>query len=42
VAVGGSGVALRRSVLGPLLVEAADHTRVIPLEEALPRLAVVR
>ena len=41
-ALGGHCVALRRTEIGPFHVEEADETRVIPLEEALPRLAVVR
>ena len=41
-ALGGHCVSLRRSSIGPFLVEEADATRVVPLEEALPRLAAVR
>ena len=41
-ALGGHCVNLRRTEIGPFLVEEADETRVVPLEEALPRLATVR
>jgi tRNA pseudouridine55 synthase len=41
-ALGGHCVNLRRTEIGPFHVEEADETRVVPLEEALPRLATVR
>jgi tRNA pseudouridine55 synthase len=41
-ALGGHCVSLRRTEVGPFRVEEADETRVVPLEEALPRLATVR
>jgi tRNA pseudouridine55 synthase len=41
-ALGGHCVTLRRTEIGPFRVEEADEARVIPLEEALPRLAAVR
>ena len=41
-ALGGHCVALRRTEIGPFRVEEADEMRVVPLEEALPRLATVR
>jgi tRNA pseudouridine55 synthase len=41
-ALGGHCVTLRRTEIGPFRVEEADETRVVPLEEALPRLAAVR
>ena len=41
-ALGGHCVALRRTEIGPFRVEEADEMRVVPLEEALPRLALVR
>jgi tRNA pseudouridine55 synthase len=41
-ALGGHCATLRRTEIGPFDVEEADETRVIPLEEALPRLAAVR
>jgi tRNA pseudouridine55 synthase len=41
-ALGGHCVTLRRTEVGPFGVDEADETRVLPLEEALPRLAVVR
>jgi tRNA pseudouridine55 synthase len=41
-AVGGHCTTLRRTEIGPFRVEEADETRVVPLEEALPRLATVR
>ena len=41
-ALGGHCVSLRRTEIGPFHVEEADETRVVPLEEALPRLASVR
>ena len=41
-ALGGHCVSLRRTEIGPFSVEEADEERVVPLEEALPRLAAVR
>ncbi len=41
-ALGGHCVSLRRTEIGPFAVEEADEARVVPLEEALPRLAAVR
>ncbi len=41
-ALGGHCVTLRRTEIGPFRVEEADETRIVPLEEALPRLATVR
>lgn len=41
-ALGGHCVRLRRIEIGPFAVDEADETRVVPLEEALPRLAAVR
>ena len=41
-ALGGHCVALRRTEIGPFHVDECDETRVVPLEEALPRLAAVR
>ncbi len=41
-ALGGHCVSLRRTEVGPFSVEEADEERVVPLEEALPRLAAVR
>jgi len=41
-ALGGHCVTLRRTEIGPFRVEESDETRVLPLEEALPRLATVR
>lgn len=41
-ALGGHCVSLRRTEVGPFSVEEADEDRVVPLEEALPRLAAVR
>lgn len=41
-ALGGHCASLRRTEIGPFRVEEADETRVLPLEEALPRLAEVR
>jgi tRNA pseudouridine55 synthase len=41
-AVGGHCVTLRRTEVGPFSVEEADEHRVLSLEEALPRLALVR
>jgi tRNA pseudouridine55 synthase len=41
-AVGGHCVTLRRIEVGPFSVEEADEARVLPLEEALSRLAPVR
>lgn len=38
-ALGGHCVTLRRTEVGPFRVEEADPLRVVPLEEALPRLA---
>src|SRR4029078_8921860 len=38
-ALGGHCAALRRTGIGPFRVEEADEERVVPLEEALPRLA---
>lgn len=40
--LGGHCVSLRRTEIGPFRVEEADETRIVPLEEALPRLAAVR
>ena len=40
--LGGHCVSLRRTEIGPFGVEESDEMRVIPLEEALPRLATVR
>ena len=40
-ALGGHCVTLRRTEIGPFRVEEADESRVVPLEEALPRLAAV-
>ena len=39
-ALGGHCATLRRTGIGPFRVEEADEERVVPLEEALPRLAV--
>lgn len=41
-ALGGHCVTLRRTEVGPFGVEEADEGRVLPLEEALARLAAVR
>ena len=41
-ALGGHCRSLRRTAVGPFRVEEADEERVLPLEEALPRLAAVR
>jgi len=41
-ALGGHCVTLRRTEVGPFRVEDADEMRVVPLEEALPRLAAAR
>ena len=41
-ALGGHCATLRRTEIGPFLVEEADEERVVPLEEALPRLAAAR
>jgi tRNA pseudouridine55 synthase len=41
-ALGGHCVSLRRTEIGPFRVDESDETRVIPLEDALPRLAAVR
>jgi len=41
-ALGGHCLTLRRTEIGPFGVAEADEHRVLPLEEALPRLAVVR
>ena len=41
-ALGGHCVTLRRTTIGPFRVEEADAQRVVPLEEALPRLAATR
>jgi tRNA pseudouridine55 synthase len=41
-ALGGHCVTLRRTEVGPFRVEEADEARVIPLEDALARLAVPR
>ena len=41
-ALGCHCVSLRRTEIGPFSVEEADEERVVPLEEALPRLAAVR
>jgi tRNA U55 pseudouridine synthase TruB len=41
-ALGGHCVSLRRTEIGPFHVDECDETRVVPLEEALPRLAAVR
>jgi tRNA pseudouridine55 synthase len=38
-ALGGHCATLRRTEIGPFRVEEADEERVVPLEEALPRLA---
>jgi tRNA pseudouridine55 synthase len=41
-ALGGHCSTLRRTEIGPFRVEEADEERVVPLEEALPRLAAAR
>jgi tRNA pseudouridine55 synthase len=41
-ALGGHCASLRRTAIGPFGVEEADESRVVPLEEALPRLAAMR
>jgi tRNA pseudouridine55 synthase len=41
-ALGGHCASLRRTEIGPFLVEESDEARVVPLEDALPRLAAVR
>jgi tRNA pseudouridine55 synthase len=41
-ALGGHCVSLRRTEIGPFSVDEADEERVLPLEEAVPRLAAVR
>jgi tRNA pseudouridine55 synthase len=41
-ALGGHCVTLRRTEIGPFNVDECDETRVVPLEEVLPRLAAVR
>jgi tRNA pseudouridine55 synthase len=41
-ALGGHCVTLRRTEIGPFRVDEADETRVLPLEEAVARLADVR
>ncbi len=41
-ALGGHCLTLRRTEVGPFGVEEADEERVVPLEEALPRLAAAR
>jgi tRNA pseudouridine55 synthase len=41
-AIGGHCVTLRRTEIGPFGVEEADEEHVVPLEEALPRLAATR
>jgi tRNA pseudouridine55 synthase len=41
-ALGGHCVTLRRSEVGPFRVDEADETRVLPLEDALTRLAAAR
>jgi tRNA pseudouridine55 synthase len=41
-ALGGHCAMLRRVEIGPFRVEEADELRVLPLEEALPRLAEIR
>jgi tRNA pseudouridine55 synthase len=41
-ALGGHCLSLRRTEIGPFRVEESDETRVVPLEDALPRLAAVR
>ena len=41
-ALGGHCSTLRRTEIGPFGVEEADEERIVPLEEALPRLAAAR
>jgi tRNA pseudouridine55 synthase len=41
-ALGGHCVSLRRTEIGPFHVDEADETRILALEEALPRIAAVR
>jgi len=41
-ALGGHCATLRRTEVGPFRVEEADETRILSLEETLPRLAVAR
>jgi tRNA pseudouridine55 synthase len=41
-ALGGHCATLRRTTVGPFRVEEADETRVLPLEDALARLAAAR
>ena len=41
-ALGGHCSTLRRTEIGPFRVDEADEERVVPLEEALPRLATAR
>jgi len=41
-ALAGHCSTLRRTAIGPFRVEEADEKRVVPLEEALPRLAATR
>jgi tRNA pseudouridine55 synthase len=41
-ALGGHCSTLRRTEIGPFRVEEADEERVVPLEDALPRLAAAR
>jgi tRNA U55 pseudouridine synthase TruB len=38
-ALGGHCVSLRRTEIGPFRVEEADETRIVPLDEALARVA---
>jgi tRNA pseudouridine55 synthase len=41
-ALGGHCRTLRRTEIGPFRVDEADESRVVPLEQALPRLAATR
>jgi tRNA pseudouridine55 synthase len=41
-ALGGHCSTLRRTEIGPFRVEEADEERIVPLAEALPRLAAAR
>jgi tRNA pseudouridine55 synthase len=41
-ALGGHCSTLRRTEIGPFRVEEADEERIVPLQEALPRLAAAR
>lgn len=41
-ALGGHCLTLRRTESGPFLVDEADESRIVPLHEALPRLAASR